>query len=254
MIGAQRDGAQRDGADDAASPTIRIFTDFDGTITHEDVGEALLRRFCTETRIDELLDAWARGRVNAVDTYRHLYAGVPQLTGEMLDGFLEDYEIDPSFVRFVAWCAERAYPLVVLSDGFDAYIDRLLRRVGVRVETRINRMRLGSGSPDLEFPYSDPRCPQLANCKSNHVALLSRDEDLIVYVGDGSSDFEAASYADMVFARGALESWCQQHNITFRRFYSFTTVRDVLADLVERKKLRPGKRAQVLRRQLWLTG
>jgi 2-hydroxy-3-keto-5-methylthiopentenyl-1-phosphate phosphatase len=247
-------GMLSEGADSRSSPTIRIFTDFDGTITHEDVGEALLRRFSTEARIDEVLEAWSRGRVNALETYRRLYAGVPRLTAEMLDRFLADVEIDPSFARFTTWCAERGYPLVIVSDGFDAYVERLLARAGVRAEMRVNRMRLGNGAPELEFPYADPRCPQLGNCKSNHVALLARDEDLIVYIGDGSSDFEAASYADLVFARGALETWCQEHNITFRRFYSFTTVREVLADLIERNKLRQRKRAQVLRSQLWSAG
>lgn len=247
-------GTQSEGVDARPSPTIRIFTDFDGTVTHEDVGKALLRRFSTEARIDEVLADWFRGAVDAVATYRRLYADMPGLTPEKLERFLADVEIDSSFPRFATWCTERGYPLVIVSDGFDAYIEPLLARVGVRAELRVNRMRLGNGAPELEFPYADPRCPQLANCKSNHVALLSRDGDLIVYVGDGSSDFEAASYADLVFARGALETWCQEHNITFRRFYSFTTVREVLSDLIERNKLRQRKRAQVLRSQLWSTG
>ncbi|MFA6234578.1 MAG: hypothetical protein WC824_10405, partial [Bacteroidota bacterium] len=136
----------------------------------------------------------------------------------------------------------------------DAYISRLLQRVGVVAELRVNRMRLDGGVPALDFPYSDRRCPQLANCKSNHVALLSQDEDLIVYIGDGASDFEAAAYADMVFARGPLEGWCQEHNITFRRFYSFTTVREVLSALLDQRKLKAGKRARALRQQLWSTG
>ncbi len=235
-------------------PTVRIYTDFDGTVTREDVGEALLRHFCTETRIDELLEKWERGEVNAAETYRRLYAGVPLLTQSMLDSFLQDFHIDPSFPRFVDWCASNDYPLTILSDGFDAYIDPLLRRAGVEVDVIANRMRLDGGAPEVEFPFTDPRCPQIGNCKSNHVALLSQDEDLVIYIGDGASDFEAAGYADLVFARGPLEGWCQEHNITFRRFYSFTTVRDVLSALIEQRKLRPRKRAQVLRSQLWSTG
>ncbi|MFZ1729947.1 MAG: MtnX-like HAD-IB family phosphatase [Bacteroidota bacterium] len=235
-------------------PTVRIFSDFDGTITREDIGEELLRHFCTDSNIERVLEEWNKGNVDAVATYQRLYEGIPRLTEEMLDAFLSTFEIDPSFARFVDWCSEHAYPLIILSDGFDAYITRLLHRAGVEVEMRANRMRLGEGPPAVDFPYSDRRCPQVAHCKSNHVALLSQDEDLIVYIGDGSSDFEAAAYADMVFARGPLEGWCQEHNITFRRFYSFTTVRDILSALLDQKKLRPGKQARVLRRQLWSTG
>ncbi len=241
-------------ADGRPAPTVRIFTDFDGTVTQEDIGAALLRHFCRDDRVDALLEKWDRGEVNAAETYRSLYAGVPALTGEMLDAFLENYEIDPSFPRFVEWCRLQEYPLTVLSDGFDAYIERLLHRGGVDVEVKANRMRLNGGAPELDFPYTDPRCPRIGNCKSNHVALLSQDDDLIVYIGDGSSDFEAAGFADLVFARGSLEAWCQEHNITFRRFYTFNTVRDILSDLIAARKLRPRKRAQVLRSQLWSTG
>ncbi|MBE0644236.1 MAG: MtnX-like HAD-IB family phosphatase [Bacteroidetes bacterium] len=239
---------------DRPQPTVRIFTDFDGTVTREDVGEALLRHFSTDEDIDATLERWSRGEVNAAETYQRLYAAAPHLTESALDAFLVGFEIDPSFARFVDWCREHRYPLTVLSDGFDAYIERLLRRAAVEVEVKANRMRLGEGAPELDFPYTDRRCPQLAHCKSNHVALLSQDEDLVIYVGDGSSDFEAAGFADMVFARGPLENWCQEHNITFRRFYSFTTVRDILSALIDQRKLRPKKRAQVLRRQLWSTG
>jgi 2-hydroxy-3-keto-5-methylthiopentenyl-1-phosphate phosphatase len=106
----------------------------------------------------------------------------------------------------------------------------------------------------MHFPYYDPRCPDIAHCKSNHVALLARDEDIIVYAGDGSSDFEAAQYADMVFARGALETYCQEQNITFRRLYSFAAMRDQLDTMLQQKTLRKRKRAEVLRQQLWSSG
>jgi 2-hydroxy-3-keto-5-methylthiopentenyl-1-phosphate phosphatase len=238
----------------APAPTVRIYSDFDGTVTKTDIGDALLRHFCGEDLYLRVLDEWQSGSLTAVQCYRKLFAAIPRLTGEMLQDFLSVHEIDPTFPPFAQWCAQRGYPLLILSDGFDAYIEPLLRRAGVTVDFIANRLVPGENTPTVEFPYVDPRCPQLANCKSNHLLLRSRDEDLIVYAGDGSSDFEAAMYADFVFARGELEGWCQEQNISFRRFYSFATVQDALFMMIEQDRLRPRKRARVLRQQLWATG
>jgi hypothetical protein len=55
------------------------------------------------------------------------------------------------------------------------------------------------------------------NCKANHVALLSRDEDLVVYAGDGRSDFDAAAMA-----------------FSLRRFMAIGTLGFQLSERVER--------------------
>ena len=258
------------------APTVRVFADFDGTVSPVDIGDALLRSFGGEERYHALLGEWRAGRLTAPQCYQRLYAAFPAFTEDMLGEFLNEYEIDPAFGRFARWCATRRYPLTILSDGFDAYIVPLLRKAGIlasdgsaaRVETdedvtgehaiavevRANRLRFTDGSPVPEFPYHDPSCPALANCKRNHMLLDAQDEDLLVYVGDGRSDFDAASYADMVFARGSLEGWCQEQNISFRRFYSFVTVHDVLSTMIEQGTLRPRRHARVLRQQIWMTG
>lgn len=233
---------------------MRLFADFDGTVSPTDIGDALLRRFCGERTYHAVLADWRAGRLTAPQCYQRLFDAIPTLTEAALAEFLAAYEIDASFVRFARWCERNGYSLVILSDGFDVYIEPMLRRAGVEVEYRANRLRLTDASPIPEFPYYDPSCPQLANNKRNHMLLGAQDDDLLVYIGDGHSDFDAASYADLVFARGALEGWCQEQNITFRRFYSFVTVQDVLSTLIDQGKLRPRKRARVLRQQLWATG
>jgi 2,3-diketo-5-methylthio-1-phosphopentane phosphatase len=227
--------------------TVRIFTDFDGTITGEDVGKELYTKFCGAESFDRIRRSWLDGALTAPQAYRLLCQAIPRLTAAMLSDFLAAREIDPSFPDFAAWCEREAYPLTVLSDGVDAYITPLLEKAGVQVPVLCNRMRLGDASPEIDFPH-------FAHCKSNHVALLSRDEDIVVYVGDGTSDFEAATYADLVFARGELERFCQEQNVTFRRFYNFTTVRQQLSAMISAKGLRRRKRAEVRRRQLWARG
>ena len=235
-------------------PTIRIYTDFDGTMTQKDVGADLFRRFSGEEYFEDIRGRWKAGELEAPAAYQALCRRISSLTMEQLHAFLEPYEIDPAFPRFKQWCEERGYPLLVLSDGVDLYIDILMERAGIEFPYLSNTMRLTGGAPLMDFPYFDSRCPDVAHCKSNQVALRSQEDDLIVYIGDGTSDFEAAGYADMVFARRSLETYCQEQNITFRRFYNFTTVREILSLMVSQNALRHRKRAKVRRRQLWAGG
>jgi len=234
--------------------TVRIFSDFDGTIAPADVGEELFRHFCGDAAFEEILGRWDARRLTAPEAYGQLCAAMGEIRERDITRFLSSYAIDASFPRFVQWCDERRFSLHVLSDGVDAYIEPLFAAAGVDVPVLCNRLELRDGRAHMHFPYYDPRCPDIAHCKSNHVALLARDEDIIVYVGDGRSDFEAAQYADMVFARGALETYCQEQNITFRRLYTFSAMRDQLDTMLQQKTLRKRRRAEVLRQQLWSRG
>ncbi len=235
-------------------PTVRIFSDFDGTISPRDIGEELFRFLCGDREFEETIERWRSGALSGVEMYRRLARTASPFTDGQLQEFLQPFRVDATFPGFVKWCDEKGYPLTILSDGFDAYIGRVLEKDGLSVPLRCNRMTFEGTKLLLEFPFADERCPRLGNCKANHVALMSRDEDLIVYIGDGRSDFEAAALADLVFARGSLETHCQEENITFRRFYDFNDVRIVLSTLLGQGTLRRRKRAEVLRKQLWMSG
>lgn len=235
-------------------PTVRIYTDFDGTITPDDIGALLFRRLCGDSVFDAITAQWSDGQYTGVEMYTRLAASATPAGESILTDLLVDHDIDQSFPAFVQWCDAHGYPVTILSDGFDAYIEPMLARRDLRLSVRCNTLRFEHQRVIMEFPFADERCYRTANCKAHHVALLSRDEDLVVYVGDGRSDFEAAAMADLVFARGLLETHCQMENITFRRFSTFNDVRIILSGLISQGKLRRRKRAELLRRQLWTSG
>ncbi|MAT40415.1 MAG: hypothetical protein CL946_12535 [Ectothiorhodospiraceae bacterium] len=232
---------------------IRIFCDFDGTIATEDIGDKFFVTFAGENMwTDNAL--YKEGNISGEELYRRNAAKISGITEEQVDRFCADRRIDPTFGEFAAWCEDSGHPLMILSDGFDIYIDRLLARENLDLPKRCNTMRIVDGHVELEFPHSYPDCECAANCKRNALALNSADEDYIVYIGDGYSDFCPAKYADMVFAKDALETHCQEQNITFRRFHSFTDVREGIESLAARNNLRHRNRAAQLRKQLWLGG
>ena len=76
--------------------------------------------------------------------------------------------------------------------------------------------------------------------------------DVLIYAGDGHGDPCPAEYADIVFARGRLQTWCQQQNITYYHFGSFGDIRRRLATDCAHRRLRPRPRAERKRREAYM--
>jgi 2-hydroxy-3-keto-5-methylthiopentenyl-1-phosphate phosphatase len=248
---------------------IRIFTDFDGTVTRGDVGDALFERFGGDTSV-KAVEEYREGSLSAVGCFQAECAACGEVDERQFDAFLESRTIDDTFPEFVRWCRDRGYPLMILSDGMDAYIARILSRHGLAgVEVRANHLDLTPApSPGAvtfvpSFPYTDEECDRCACCKRNQMLTASADEDIIVYIGEGYSDRCPAGYADLVFAKDDLLRWCRENSVGCYEYTSFRDVStrigkmistaDTAADGRERGLPRR-RRAAIARRDLYLGG
>ena len=236
---------------------LRIFCAFDGTVAVSDVGYLLFQTFGT-SRCDEIIQDYEQGKIGAMECWRRSCESVRNLTPEQLRAFARQQTLDPYFSSFVDFCAARRIPFFLLSDGFDVYLEEILRQhsfvpggEGDRgVQYFANHLEFtDEGRIVPSFPYADAECTQCANCKRNHVLRLSGDDDVIVYVGDGRSDFCPAMYADVVFATKALVAYCQSQNISFYEFHSFKEVIDRLEKLFSQKRIRQRWQANLRRRE-----
>ncbi|MCK7516368.1 MAG: hypothetical protein MZV64_00875 [Ignavibacteriales bacterium] len=118
--------------------------------------------------------------------------------------------------------------MVVLSDGFDYYIDRLFNKAGLSgLKYYSNKLFVDDkGILKAEYPYFDVDSPTSANCKKNHIINHSSDDDYTVYIGDGNSDKEAAQYCDFIFAKDGLARFCSMERISFYPFKNFNEVQN----------------------------
>ncbi len=245
---------------------IRIFTDFDGTITRGDVGDALFERFGGETSL-KAVAAYREGSLSAVGCFRAECAACGDVDEGQLAGFLDSRAIDGSFTEFVGWCRERGFPLTILSDGMDAYISHILGRHGLAgVEYRANHLELvpaetpGAVRFVPSFPYTDEECDRCACCKRNRMLTESAEEDIMVYIGEGYSDRCPARYADLVFAKDDLLRWCREHSVPCYEYASFGDISARIGKMLtaDGRGRRPGlprrRRAAVARRDLYLGG
>ncbi|MCU0453096.1 MAG: HAD-IB family phosphatase [Bacteroidetes bacterium] len=237
---------------------LRVYCDFDGTIVREDVGNRFFRAFAPADA-ERIVVGYLEGTMNARDCLTQECAAVPRMDRPTFERFADGFHVDPTFAPFVQWCRGQAVPVMVLSDGLDAYVGRILAGGGLSdLPFAANRAVFGEAGGvtklSVEFPYRDEACELCGNCKRNHIVTTSGDDDVVVYVGDGISDRCPVRYADIVFARRSLIAYCQEQNITYHTFEDFAEVRWRLERLKLEKRLRQRREAAVARRAVFLQG
>ncbi len=212
---------------------VQVFCDFDGTISCKDVTDELLEAFALpEWRVIET--RWRAGDIGSRECMQR-QVELLRCSRKELDGLLDAVVIDPGFPDFVAACRETGVPVTVLSDGIDYAIHRVLRNHGLEdLPVYANRLRMHpDGSLGLDSPHSDPSCsPDCGTCKCALMRRLAPPGSEKVLVGDGASDFCAASEAaDFVLAKEALLTHCHANALAHAPYATFHDVQKLLLDL-----------------------
>jgi 2-hydroxy-3-keto-5-methylthiopentenyl-1-phosphate phosphatase len=224
-----------------SSPHVAIFCDFDGTVARRDVGYHLYHHF-SGGRNDALLPAWKAGRLSTRDCMR-LESEMVRASPEEISQFLNQFDLDPTFPEFARVCRAADVPIVIVSEGLDIYIKRLLADQGPEhFNVKCNIGHLEGGGIRIEFPYEYRVCPGCGNCKAARIEEFRAQMDggcRIVFVGDGYSDACGARAADLVFAKKDLIKYCQTEGILYNEFSNFE---DVTERLVQQGYLTPRKR------------
>jgi 2-hydroxy-3-keto-5-methylthiopentenyl-1-phosphate phosphatase len=199
-----------------------IFLDFDGTISSEDVGTYLLRRFA-KGQFEAIDDAYERGEIGSRD---YLLAVWPLLAGhrEQLQAVADEVGWDPTLSSLVEVLGAVGAELLVVSDGLGFYISERCEALGITVMTAELQ------GEALAFPFADPTCVcgTCGTCKIRPIRCAQDQGRIAIAVGDGSSDQYAASAADIVFAKDWLLEWCRHKNISC---HEFSNLADVEAQL-----------------------
>ena len=233
---------------------FKIFVDFDGTITRQDVGDALFRKFGDPAETDKIVTNLLNGKITARKCWELLFATVNKINKLELDIFIDKMEVDPTFHQFHTYCLENKIEMFVLSDGFDYYINRIFKKENLNhVKIFANNLIINANNELIpSFPYFDLDCQTSANCKRNHILNNSGDDDYTVYIGDGNSDKHSTQFCDFIFAKNDLLKYCEKERITYFPFSNFNDVITRLEALKLKKRLRKRHQAELKRREVYL--
>jgi len=206
--------------------TALVF-DFDGTITGEDVFDAIFSRYADpawwkihkkyHNREMTLKEAYTR-------MARHFRGSLPEL-----HNFLDRRaRLRRGFRQLLAWLKERGSKIVIASNGFDLYIDYLLRRwridlTGIEVHRHHAEIRGRRFLPTFA-EHPGLRHPHCLIGKAEIIEELRASGNRVCFFGNGYSDTAAAGAADLVFARAILAEHCAREGIEYLHFNDFMEV------------------------------
>ncbi len=211
-----------------------VFCDFDGTITLADVTDEILNRL-SRPAWQEIEQLWMGGEIGSRQCLERQLALVETSASE-LNTLIDSIPLDPDFLQFVQFVHHSAIPFLVISDGLDLVIRRVLARAGLHrwgrngIHFYSSAARLVKGRLAISFPHAAKDCVHgCATCKPALIRRLKGEHWPVIYVGDGLSDRYGVREADFVYARRPLLDFCREHDIPSRPFTTFADVERALA-------------------------
>jgi len=236
--------------------TFKLFVDFDGTITKVDVGESIFLKFGDMAKVAAIIKRIDSGELPGFLGWKELFDTLTVIDRKELDALIESIEIDRSFNNLIEFSKKYDIDLFILSDGFDYYIDKILKRENMNgLKYYSNKLSFSDvGLLVPYFPHRDEECKDCANCKRNHIIENSGDDEFTIYIGNGSSDVCPAQYCDFIFAKDTLLKYCEKERISFSPYKTFDDVIVKLETIVTKKRLKKRHQAELKRRAVYMQG
>jgi 2-hydroxy-3-keto-5-methylthiopentenyl-1-phosphate phosphatase len=193
--------------------------DFDGTIAKEDIGYSIVQNFARDGW-QEWEEMWIDNKITTpmlAETQWNMLQASPQ---DVLN-FASELKLNEGFEDFYKTLKKKDYRIIIASEGFDFYIDPVLRENGFEnLEVISSHLEYKDGW-EFKYPHASESCEQCGNCKKEVVNKLKKDGYKVYYAGDGYSDRCASHEADVVFAKSLLAKYCRDNGIPYTQFEDF---------------------------------
>lgn len=209
---------------------LKIFSDFDGTITEHDTLIFLTTELGGGEKLVEAIGRLIReGKISLRDGIAAEMRSIRAPFDEAAELLTDEVRVDPGFHDLARLCAARHIPLTVLSAGFREIIDLFLKQDQFpEMEILANSLR-----PDTEKGW---QCvfrdkSEYGHDKTLPLKAAKKQGFYVVFIGDGLSDRAPAEVADEVFAKHDLAEYCSSRRIHCHEYQTFA---EVVAQLKER--------------------
>ena len=210
------------GANSASGrPHPAVLTDFDDTAAVQNVAELLLERFGAP----DWMDVRQRFRDGHIDLkeYQEITFRDIQADRATMQAYVKEHaNLRPYFRELWGFCQTNDFPMAVVSQGLDFYIQALLDKEGLgRVPIYAVNTKFQNGEISYHYEHNYPGKITEGNSKGFVVKSFQQLGCHVFFAGDGRSDLEAAQVADVVFAHSTLAKFCDDEGIPYNRFQDF---------------------------------
>jgi 2-hydroxy-3-keto-5-methylthiopentenyl-1-phosphate phosphatase len=214
-----------------------VQSDFDGTLTVEDISYMLLDEFA---RGDwrSLLAEYEAGRM-AVGTFNtRAFAMVRETRETLLDFVLNSgkVKIREGLPELLDCCATNGLDFTIVSNGQDFYVEAILNKLGLN-NIKFHSARSRFTPERVEAHYIGPNGSIVTDCfKETYARLFLQQGYRLIYIGNGLSDVYPAKLADYVFAISDMMEQCLKIGLPC---HAFNDLHDIVRELNKLQEASP---------------
>jgi 2-hydroxy-3-keto-5-methylthiopentenyl-1-phosphate phosphatase len=196
-----------------------VFCDFDGTITAEETFVGMLKRFTAES-YDATENLLIEGKITLGEAVRRLVESIPSKRYPQVLDYVKDKPIRRGFSELLDFLYFHGVPLMVVSGGLMGSVSAKL----APFRNRIHAMYAAEVNAEGEFLriHSDFESATELVAKTRVMGLYRCEQSIVI--GDGITDLNIATTADLVFARDRLCGYLTEKGKPFIRWEDFFDV------------------------------
>ncbi|MGL4522463.1 MAG: MtnX-like HAD-IB family phosphatase [Bacilli bacterium] len=210
--------------------TIKIFCDFDGTITTTENMVTLINKFVSP-ELQETKKKIYNKEISIRTGVETMFHSIPSSElPAMVNHVLDTAIFRPGWETFLDYIKKQDVEFYVVSGGFTFFIEPLLKNAQAIDGIFANEIDASNPFLTVNWPYAcEAHCSNDCGlCKVKVMEQHSTSADFTIVIGDSITDLQAAKKADVVFARDFLIKCCRNDNIPF---YEFRTFHDIIEQL-----------------------
>ncbi len=227
---------------------LNFFVDFDGTISNEDLGDKVFKIL---GKFEPFHTQLINKEINIKEYWHKLCDSLNDDVGlENIEEIARNTDYDYYFKSFYDWVKSEGFQIRIVSDGFDSYINEAFSLLDINdITIFCNKFNEENGKITPCFYGAQENCDCFsASCKRNVVLNNSNDDDVLVYIGDGYSDFCPAEHCDIIFAKKSLAAYCNDKRIPHYPYKNFFDIKKIIIDLIDKKKIKKRNFASIKRK------
>jgi len=202
-------------------------SDFDGTITVDDISFLILDKYA---RGDwrAVLEDYKSGRITVGQFNTRAFRLVNEERAVLEDYVLKNYQIRPGLSRLVDYCRQKDIRFVVVSNGLDFYIRAIMADLNLD-EIEVYSASSEFGNEHIETVYRSPDGSLLDDgFKETYSRFFMEKGYRLIYAGNGASDAPAARLAEQAFATDSLVTRLDTLGVPFSGFTQLDEIVDSL--------------------------
>lgn len=198
---------------------LTFVIDFDGTVTQNDVGASIIKKFADDGW-QKWEDLWIERKINTQMCCEMMWGMINNPPEEIIK-YIQDFKFNAGFKELCDFANKNGDKIIITSDGFDFYINPIMKRLNIKnLEIECCHLEYDNGWK-FDFPNINKECGKCGTCKKNIVERLKKSGYKVCYAGDGYSDRCGCQGADIIFAKSYLANFCKDKKIPYIEFEDF---------------------------------